>query len=60
MYMSSHVFLSWCLGQQVSKVSSGGDESSSREMVEVRMRCISFGVEQRGKEMRFWEHRIII
>ncbi|CAI9541422.1 unnamed protein product [Staurois parvus] len=42
MYTSAHAFQSWCLGQQVSEVSAGGDESSSREMVAVRGRCTSF------------------
>ncbi|CAI9581463.1 unnamed protein product [Staurois parvus] len=60
MYTSVHALQSWCLGQQESKVSAGGDESSSREMVAVRVRCTSFGVEQKGKEVRFWEHRIVI
>ncbi|CAI9553411.1 unnamed protein product [Staurois parvus] len=60
MYTSAHAFQSWCLGQQGSEVSAGGDESSSREMVAVRGRCTSFGVEQRGKEMRFWERRKVI
>ncbi|CAI9603473.1 unnamed protein product [Staurois parvus] len=53
MYTSAHAFQSWCLGQQESEVSAGGDESSSREMVAMRGRCTSFGVEQRGKEVRF-------
>ncbi|CAI9542589.1 unnamed protein product, partial [Staurois parvus] len=60
MYTSAHAFQAWCLGQQESEVSAGGDESSNREMVAVRGRCTSFGVEQRGKEIRFLEHKIVI